>query len=252
LSDYEKAINEKTAVILKVHPSNYRIIGFTASPPLPELVELARRRHVILYEDAGSGAVADLSQIGLGDEPVIGESILAGVDVVTFSGDKLLGGPQAGIIAGKRELIETLRKDPLYRALRVSKLIYAALGATLEAHLAGRAIDEIPVMRMLAADIGSLEQRCRAVIGTIENSSLRAELTAGQSAVGGGAAPAVHPDSPLIALEHLQFSANELLSRLRSAGVPVIARIVNEKVVLDLRTVGDEEAEEIVAVLNAV
>ena len=194
IADYEKSITDKTAMILKVHPSNYRIVGFTAAPSLTELSELAKRKNILLYEDAGSGAVADLGSLGLADEPVIGGSIRAGADIVTFSGDKLLGGPQSGIIVGKSEYIERLRKDPLYRALRVSKLIYAALEATLESHLRGNAIGEIPVLKMLAATAGELESRCRILIQSLDNSNLSTEMIRGNSAVGGGAAPMVQPE----------------------------------------------------------
>lgn len=252
LADYEKAINQNTSMILKVHPSNYRIVGFTASPTLSELSELARQKNLLLCEDAGSGAVADLGDLGLADEPVIRESIRSGADIVTFSGDKLLGGPQAGIIVGKHELIKRLRKDPLYRALRVSKLVYAALEATLESHLRGNASDEVPVLKMLAANSADLEQRCWMLVENLGNSDLSAEIIQGRSAVGGGAAPMVQPESPLIVLKHSELSPTELERKLRTSSKPVITRILDDKVTIDLRTVSEEEEKDLIAALRAV
>jgi L-seryl-tRNA(Ser) seleniumtransferase len=244
VSDYEQAINERTAMILKVHPSNYRIVGFTESPSLAELADLAKLKSVLLYEDAGSGALTDLSALGLGDEPVIGRSLSSGAGIVTFSGDKLVGGPQAGIIVGRRDHIAILRRDPLYRALRVSKLIYAALEATLEAHLRGRGSEDVPVLRMLAANKANLDERCRKLIEKLTNTGLHAEIISGNSAVGGGAAPMTQPESPLIALTHPAFSAEELETKLREAEIPVITRIYDDHVTIDLRTVlEDEEAD---------
>ena len=250
LADYERAINENTSMILKVHPSNYRIVGFTAAPALSELADLAHRHNVLIYEDAGSGAMTELSPLGLVGEPVISESIDSGVDIVTFSGDKLLGGPQAGIIAGRKEYIEKLRKDPLYRALRVSKLIYAALEATLDSHLRDRGTEEVPVLKMLSADSAKLEERCRSLMENLGNSNLSAELKHGRSAVGGGAAPTFHPNSPLIALKHSNLSADELESKLRTSATPVITRIIDDRVNIDLRTVAENEESELIALLR--
>lgn len=252
LTDYEKAITENTSMILKVHPSNYRIVGFTTAPSLPEIVELAHRKNILVYEDAGSGAMADLAPLGLDGEPVINESIRSGADIVTFSGDKLLGGPQAGIVAGKREFIERLRKDPLYRALRASKLIYAALEATLESHVREAANVEVPVLKMLAASAAELEQRCRILIEKLSNSDLTAEIVQGRSAVGGGAAPTYQPESPLIVLRHAKFSPVELERKLRMRDVPVITRIVEDRVTIDLRTVSESEEEDLFAALRDV
>jgi L-seryl-tRNA(Ser) seleniumtransferase len=252
VADYEKAITDKTSMILKVHPSNYRIVGFTTSPSLAELSELAKSKNILLYEDAGSGVVADLGSLRLTDEPVIGESITAGTDIVTFSGDKLLGGPQSGIIVGKSEYIERLRKDPLYRALRVSKLIYASLEATLESHLRGNAINEVPVLRMLVSTAEELEDRCRELIQGLDNSNLSMDIVRGNSAVGGGAAPMVQPESALIVLEHSQLSASELERKLRTLKVPVIARIVDDRVTIDLRTVSESEMKDLASALQEV
>lgn len=251
LADYEKAVNENTAMILKVHPSNYRIVGFIASPTLKELSALAKRKEVLLYEDAGSGALFDLSPSGLGDEPVIKDSIVDGADLVTFSGDKLLGGPQAGLIVGRREYIDHLRKDPLYRALRVSKLIYAALEATLRAYLRGTAENDVPALRMLAADESSIEQRCWLLIERSANPDLRIEMAEGNSAVGGGAAPLAYPRTVLMFLSHAQLRAGEVERKLREREVPVIARIVDNKVAIDLRTVSEADEPELIAALSS-
>lgn len=250
LSDYEKAIGENTAMILKVHPSNYRIVGFTAAPTVAELADLAHRKDLLFYEDAGSGAVFDLGRLGLADEPVIGDSIAAGADIVTFSGDKLLGGPQAGMIVGSAALIDRIRTDALYRALRVDKLILAALEATLNAYLRGTAGDEIPVLRMLEISRADIEKRADRIRKKIDNSNLELELIEGNSAVGGGSGPLVKPKTVLIALRHRELSTAEVEAKLRSSDPPVIARIVEERVVIDLRTVSQTEEAEILSILN--
>jgi len=250
LADYENAISDKTSMILRVHPSNYRIVGFTKAPSLDELADLAHRKGVMIYEDAGSGAVSDLNSISLGDEPVIKESIEAGADVVTFSGDKLLGGPQAGIIVGRSSVIEKLKKDPLYRALRVSKLIYAALEATLESHLRGDASKSIPVLRMAGMEAEQITSRSSAFIKKTPNQRLRLELIEGKSAIGGGSAPLVYPATTLIAIEHNDRSASELEAKLRENDPPVISRILDDKVVIDLRTVSESEETELAAAIE--
>lgn len=252
IADYEKAISETTAMILKVHPSNYRIVGFTAMPSINELAELAHRKDIILYEDAGSGVVSNLTSIGLGDEPVIKDTIAAGADIVTFSGDKLLGGPQSGIIVGRAELIETIRKDPLYRALRVDKLVYAALEATLDAHLRGAAFVEIPVLRMLSLSADDIADRSHQFAAAVTKPELNIEVIRGNSAVGGGSAPMVQPDTMLIALEHTSLSADQLESKLRKSDPPVISRIVDGRVVIDLRTVSKDEESDLTRILSAI
>ena len=251
LADYEKAINESTRMILKVHPSNYRIIGFSASATTAELATLAKNRNVLLYEDAGSGALIDLKTIGLTDEPVIADSIAAGVDLVTFSGDKLLGGPQAGIIAGKKDLIDQIRKHPLYRALRVDKLVYAALEATLTSFRDEKAISEIPVLRMLSMTNEELRDRGIGLVEALgEAPDLDVELIDGVSAVGGGASPDFQPKTTLIALTHAKSSAEKLEYLLRHSEPPVISRIAGGKVVLDLRTVSESEEGELIRILG--
>lgn len=259
LKDYADAIGENTKMLIRVHPSNFRIVGFTAAPEVAELARLARERGILLYEDAGSGAIIDLSEFGLTDEPVISASIKAGADVVTFSGDKLLGGCQAGLIVGKGAALEKLRKHPLYRCLRVDKLIYAALAATLEIYVQEKHFDEIPVLRMLSQSKAEVARRAenfvekfKAESPNFEAEALNFELSAGASAVGGGAAPLTAPPTILIALTHARLSAEELERALRFSNPPVISRIENDRAVLDLRTVGEPEETEIIAVLREI
>ena len=255
LADYERAVGEQTKLILRVHPSNYRIVGFTHAPALSELAALAHAHNLVLYEDAGSGVLADLSAHGLRDEPIIGESVAQGADIVTFSGDKLLGGPQAGLIVGRSALVEACRRHPLYRALRADKLALAALSATLAAHRRGAAHEEVPALRMLAQTQTELEARARSFVRRarrqMDGTLLNFDLVAGQSAIGGGSAPTTHPPTALIALTHRQHSAAALDAALRDSSPPVVARILAERVVLDLRTVAPEEEAELLAVVTA-
>jgi L-seryl-tRNA(Ser) seleniumtransferase len=246
ISDYVKAINERTRLIMRVHPSNYRIIGFTAAPSVPELAELAHNSGLPLYLDAGSGALVDLSSYGLADEPVISHEIAAGADVVTFSGDKLLGGPQAGIIVGKTELIGRIRKHPLFRALRADKLVLAGMEATLESYRRGTHLVDMPVLRALSTPVEELEVRARdfAFRLSAENERLNCEVIPGSSAMGGGSAPAAELPTSLVAVNHLSLTPETLEAQLRASTPPVIARIANDRVIVDLRTVSpDEEAE---------
>jgi L-seryl-tRNA(Ser) seleniumtransferase len=257
ISDYEKAFTENTRLILRVHPSNYRIVGFTAAPDLSELSELARDKNVLLYEDAGSGAMFDLRECGLTDEPVIGDSIKAGADVVTFSGDKLLGGVQAGLIVGRGEAIERIRRHPLYRALRVDKLIYAALEATLESFRRGTALEEIPVLKMLSMTGAELKTRtskfAKKLIKNLgANENLQIEIIEGKSVVGGGSAPMAQPATTLLALKHEQLSASKLEETLRMSKPPVVSRILGDKVLIDLRTVSGVEEDELLKILKAI
>lgn len=254
LSDYERAITEETKLLLKVHPSNYRIVGFTAAPTVAELAELAQRRGIPFFEDAGSGALFDLAPFGLPDEPIVSQSIAAGVDVVSFSGDKLLGGSQAGIIVGKREIVERIRRHPLYRALRVDKLIYAALEATLEAFRKETFREEIPVLRMLAMTEAELMTRAASFADRLRERAgvgLKVETLPGNSVIGGGSAPDVQPPTTLLSLTHAELSVSRLEERLRGAETPVIARILDDKLLLDLRTVSIGEEETLVDILAA-
>lgn len=252
LADYEKAVGVHTRMILRVHPSNYKIVGFTAMPTVAELSALAKKHKILLYEDIGSGALFDLSEFGLADEPVVSRSIEAGADVVSFSGDKLLGGPQSGIIVGRLDLIEKLRKHPLYRALRVDKLGLAALEATLQAYRRDSATSEIPVTRMLSMTESEIAERVvrfgkKLDEATGKNGNLQIEIVDGLSAVGGGAAPATQLKTKLLALSHRRMPAERLEHLLRSSDPPVIARIVDGRVMIDLRTVLEDDEAEIAA-----
>jgi L-seryl-tRNA(Ser) seleniumtransferase len=242
LADYERAINERTRLLMTVHPSNFRIIGFAGRPALAELVELGRRVRLPVYEDLGSGCLVDLAPFGL-KEPLAQESLAAGADVITFSGDKLLGGPQAGLIAGRREFLERIRRNPLYRALRVDKLTLAALEATLGAVLRG-AFDEIPSLRMI---------RAAALSGELQGGEVEIGVEPGESLVGGGSTPAQHLPTWLVTLASLRSSAAQVEERLRRppAGLPVVARVEGDRVVLDLRTVFPEQESALLAALIA-
>ena len=253
LADYSLAITENTRLLMRVHPSNYRIVGFTATPALAELARVAHEAGLTLYEDAGSGALQDLTRFGLVGEPVIGESIRDGADIVSFSGDKLLGAAQAGLIVGRLEIIEKLRRHPLYRALRADKLTLAALEATLAAH--SRAdLDEIPTLRMLALTKAEVWSRAQSFVSKLRERStaaLQSEIIDGESAIGGGSAPTTHPQTALIALTHATLSPDALEEALRQSTPPVIARIAEGKVLLDLRTVAeDEETDLLTAIVS--
>ncbi|MBL8180759.1 MAG: L-seryl-tRNA(Sec) selenium transferase [Blastocatellia bacterium] len=252
-ADYAKAIGDATKMILRVHPSNYRIVGFTAAPSLDELVTVAGENNVVLFEDIGSGAVADVAAYGVNDEPSPRESIKAGVDIVAFSGDKLLGGPQSGIIAGRSELIDKLRKHPLYRALRVDKLTLAALGATLEPYVRGTETEEVPVIKMLAITADDIRSRAAQLVESLAgNASLQLEIIEGNSAIGGGSAPTSHPETWLISVSKPNTSADSLAARLRQNDPPIITRIENDRVLIDLRTVSHQDEAELVDALRSV
>jgi L-seryl-tRNA(Ser) seleniumtransferase len=256
LSDYEQAVTERTRLLMRVHPSNYRIVGFTSAPTLDELARLARERGLLLYEDAGSGALIALDTLGLEGEPIIRESIAQGADVVTFSGDKLLGAAQAGLVVGRREIIERLRRHPLYRALRADKLALAALEATLEAYRRGKAASEVPTLRMLSTTRDEIEQRAhdftQRLSTRLAEDALGIALIEGESAVGGGSAPTTHPPTMLIAITHANLSAAALDERLRGNSPPVVARIHLDRIVLDLRTVEQAEESELLDALASV
>jgi len=253
LEDYRRAINPNTRLIMRVHPSNYRIVGFASSPTRAELAALAQEAGLPLYEDAGSGQLSDLRQYGVDDEPVVREIVEQGVDVVSFSGDKLLGSAQAGIIVGTGAIVSRLRKHPLYRALRSDKLRLAALEATLVSHQRDLAQVETPAIQMLALTAAQLEQRARAVVEAVgATNGIRLELQAGESAVGGGAGPTSTLPATLIAISHAQKSAQEIEHQLRTSSPPIISRISEGKVLLDLRTVFEDELPALLNALNSI
>jgi L-seryl-tRNA(Ser) seleniumtransferase len=243
VADYAAAISDKTALLLRVHPSNFHVSGFTERPALADLTALAARFSVPLFEDLGSGWLGvEPAPEALAEEPAARDSIAAGVDVVAFSGDKLLGGPQAGIIAGKRPLVDMIRRHPLMRALRVDKLTYAALDATLGLWMQAPARSRIPVYRMLTMRVAEIEARGRALITALESQTeLRCELIDGESTVGGGSAPESSIPTRLVAIAADGLSAAALEARLRGGDPAVVARIQNDRVVIDLRTVGEAE-----------
>ncbi|HQZ82633.1 MAG TPA: L-seryl-tRNA(Sec) selenium transferase [Pyrinomonadaceae bacterium] len=246
IEDYAEAVNSATAMILRVHPSNYRVVGFTESATLTELTTLAEEKGVILFEDLGSGALIDLAALGVRDEPSVRDSVNAGVNIVAFSGDKLLGGPQAGIVVGKREFVKKLRRHPLYRAFRPGKLVSAALEATLTAYCRETAESEIPVIQMLAEPKGAVHERAASIVGEIrgafENAGFKIELRDGFSTTGGGTAPLAKIETSLIAVTHRAISADAIAHELRSGEIAVITRIEDNSVCLDLRTVDDPDA----------
>lgn len=238
-ADYENAVTDRTRALLRVHPSNFRIVGFTERPSARELAEVARRHQIPLIDDLGSGCVIDVTRIGLGDEPRCQDALADGVDLIAFSGDKLLGGPQAGIVAGRRDLVDRIRRNPLMRALRVDKMVYAALDATLQAYVEGRAVDEIPSLRMLAASDRTMQARAESLAERIEraNGALRVALVAGRSVPGAGSAPGVDLPTTLVTLAHPEYSAAEIDARFRRGDPPIVARIERDMLVVDLRAV---------------
>jgi len=250
LSDYENALGPETGLLLRVHPSNFRIVGFTERATTEELARLARARGIPLVEDFGSGNLIRLEAAGLAEEPTVGESLDAGADVVTFSGDKLLGGPQAGILVGGPARIAECKKNPLSRALRVDKLTHAALEATLVAFVRDRAIEEIPVLRMLHTPVAAIEDRARRVVSELAGvRGLTLSIVPGTSKVGGGAAPEAEIETALIAVRADGHSAEAVERKLRSHRPPVIARISEDRVLLDLRTVHPSEDAIVAAAL---
>lgn len=251
LEDYRRAINSNTRLLMRVHPSNYRIVGFSSSPGVSELAALAHEAGLPLYEDAGSGLLSDLRAYGVLDEPVVRDVVASGADVVSFSGDKLLGSAQAGLIVGKRTIVSRLRKHPLYRALRSDKLRLAALEATLVSHQKDLAHVEVPVIQMLSLKADELEERARRVIEAVgESGAIQLELLPGESTIGGGAGPTSTLPTKLIAIGHPDKSAQEIERQLRTASPLIIARISEGKVLLDLRTVFADELPALCAALK--
>lgn len=245
IEDYAAAITDRTRLLLRVHPSNFRMSGFTARPGLDELVALGRERGIPVYEDLGSGCVTDLTRFGV-EESVVGDSIRAGASLVSFSGDKLLGGPQAGIIAGDAGLVQRVRRNPLFRALRVDKLVYAALENTLRNVVLER-WDSIPALRMIAQSADEIRARAERLMSKMDG--VRAELIPGSSVIGGGSTPDQSIPTWLIALTCA--NVNEAERRCRAQNPPVIGRIEDDRLVFDLRTVLPEDEAEFVAAVCA-
>lgn len=251
LNDYRDAISENTRLLMRVHTSNYRIVGFAKTPTLPELADLAHEAGLPLYEDAGSGALIDLSEYGIDGEPIIRQSLEAGADIVTFSGDKLLGGPQAGLIVGRGKLIERMRANPLYRALRADKLRLAALEATLEEYAREEKVPAQQSIRMKTAEIGDRADKLIDKVGKRISDAVRIEKIQGESAVGGGSAPTSPLPTFLIAVTSSSMSPNDVEAALRQWDPPIVVRIVDDRVVIDLRTVAESEEAEIEKALTS-
>ena len=256
LSDYSNAITERTGLILKVHQSNFKIVGFTDTVDLKDLVSLGQIHNIPVTYDLGSGALINLQKYGMPYEPTVQEAIKAGVDIVTFSTDKLLGGPQGGIIAGKKRWLDLLKKNPLTRALRVGKLTIAGLEATLKQYLEeDTAVKKIPVINMLLTPLNVIEDRCKRIINNINPkimSMLDISIVDGFSEMGGGALPGERIPTRLISVYSKQLNAEELAMRLRTYTPPIFGRIEYGRILLDMRTVCDEEVKMIAAALEKI
>jgi L-seryl-tRNA(Ser) seleniumtransferase len=256
LNDYEGAISEETSLLLKVHASNFKMIGFTKEVSAEELVELAGRHKLLVMEDLGSGCFIDMSRYGLRKEPTVQETVKAGVDVVTFSGDKLLGGPQAGLIVGKRNIIDCIKRNQLNRALRIDKFTLAALETVLRLYYEPEAVIlNIPTLTMLTASPEKMGNRAKRLTRRIKTSlagkcNIRVSVT--DSRVGGGALPEENLESRAVVLEPLDRTVNELEKHLRLSSLPVIGRIEEDRLILDMRTVADDEVPLIANILGQV
>ncbi len=248
IRDYAQAIGEETGALLRVHHSNFQIVGFTQEASLGELTELARERNLLAIDDLGSGALLDTSAFGLAHEPMAQESIAQGADLVCFSGDKLLGGPQGGIILGRKELVARLREHPLTRALRVDKTTLAGLQATLLHYLKGEAVEKVPVWRMIAVSPEAIEERAALWVERLQGKGAQASLIPGHSAVGGGSLPGQTLPTCLAAIAHP--SPQDLALRLRLHEPPVVGRIDEDRYLLDPRTVLPEEDEELLEAIE--
>ncbi len=252
VSDYASAINERTRMLLRVHPSNFRVVGFTERPALEELVELAHRHNLLLMEDLGSGCLIDLSPQGIRGELPAGLSLQAGADVVTFSGDKLLGGPQAGILVGKREPLERIRKNPMFRALRVDKLTIAALEATISIYSQGR-FDSLPALRMIRMSKEQIAERAGRLAEKISTcAGFTAKLRDGHSVIGGGSTPGQTLETSLVAVRHRQQSAAKLEETFRRRKPSILGRVEQDEFLIDLRTVSEIEEQKIVEAFEKV
>lgn len=242
--DYAQAITENTAAILVAHHSNYKIVGFTHEPSLAELAELAHSHNLPLLYDQGSGALLDCSPFGLEPEPTVLDGLAAGCDVVAFSGDKLLGGPQAGILCGRFDLIAACKKHPLARAVRADKLCLAALSATLTHYLTEQALEAVPVWRMIAHPLTAIEQEALTWAAKLQENGIRAMVVDGRSTVGGGSLPGTDIPTKVVAIEH--SAVDQLAADLRSRDVPVIGRIQDGRFLIDPRTVLPDQSENLI------
>ncbi|SMO34160.1 L-seryl-tRNA(Sec) selenium transferase [Balnearium lithotrophicum] len=251
--DYERAVNENTALLLKVHTSNYRILGFTESVPTKELVELGRKYGIPVYEDLGSGSFVDVRKLGLSYEPTVQDILKAGVDVVSFSGDKLLGGAQAGIILGKKEYVERIKKHPLNRALRIDKMTLAVLEATLTYYLdEALAFEEIPVWKFLSQKRDDVRKKAEKLVSELEKSEFRGkvEIVEDRVEVGGGALPLQTLPTYCVSVKLDSMSESELDKRLRGNYPPIVGRIKDGKFLIDMFTVFEEEIPTVVRALK--
>jgi L-seryl-tRNA(Ser) seleniumtransferase len=241
IADYERALTDKTKLLLRVHRSNFQIVGFTESPSLAELVALGRAKGIPVLEDLGSGALFDLASVGMQDEPGVSDSLRAGVDVVTYSGDKLLGGPQAGLLSGRPELIARCRSNPMFRALRVDKLTYAALEATLLDYVR-QDHDAIPALRMMRIPADEIRSRAEALASSLPHSgTVKVAILPDESVLGGGSAPGANLKTFVLAITCEDLSADELAAKLRANEPPIVVRVDEGRVLLDLRTVHPDE-----------
>jgi L-seryl-tRNA(Ser) seleniumtransferase len=251
LSDYAAAITERTALLLTVHPSNFQIVGFTESTLVEALAELAHQQGLLLMDDLGSGCLLASERYGLGHEPMPQESIAAGSDVVCFSGDKLLGGPQAGILVGKAAVLERISRHPLMRAMRIDKMTLAALEATLRHYQREEAETRIPIWRMIAASPGSIAGRAASWVSKLQKYGIPARMQHGESTIGGGSLPGETLPTTLLALDagNVSIPLDELAKRLRLRSLPLIVRILRDALLIDPRTVLEEQDDEVVRAL---
>ncbi len=253
VSDYSDAVNENTGALLKVHPSNYVVMGFTKTPSIEEMVKIGRQKNIPVIDDVGSGALRDFSEFGLSDEPVVQHSVDAGADVVLFSGDKLVGGPQCGIIVGKKLYIDKIIKNPLMRAFRVGKLTLAALHATLQLYRKPeQAKMQIPLLRMLSTPLENLKLRADKIVGQINHLSFikNTEAVESQSMLGGGSLPTQHLASWAVAITANEISVDELAARFRQSTPSLIGRVQNDRIYIDLRSVDPANDIQIVQLME--
>ncbi len=251
LSDYERAINENTGLLMKVHTSNYKVLGFTSSVGLSELVELGKQCNVPVYNDLGSGNFIDVRKLGLSYEPTVREVVNSGVDVVSFSGDKLLGGAQAGIIVGKRNYIQRIKKHPLNRALRIDKMTLAVLEQTLYYYLdESMALKKVPIWKMLSEKPDSIKEKAKKLLGLLNLKYLKARIVEDSSEVGGGSLPLQKLPTYVVALKPIEFSTERLDYELRHLSIPIVGRLKNDEVLLDMRTVFNDEISYVAKTLN--